>query len=302
MANEVLYTDLVTNGGAVAEVLSSMVIEQLYDPTDLTSLCSKVPYGDGGSLAQTVTLDAVPGAFAEVAEAASVANTAFTTDEFVLTNSQYMRAYELTDLVGISGSPIDLQRLVNNLMTGFSLTMTDLICNAFTSFTNTAGTSGVNLSIDDVFEAQFKNNIALNAGPMALVLAPVQVNDFRNALRSESGVMSFQAASAEALVAKGPGYQGSWAGMDVWQSDSCGTSGGNRYGALLGQGSIAYSLAPVAKMQGHIPAANVLLNAGELLVELVRDGYGGQTAAVAHMYPAASVIQASRGCQIITDA
>lgn len=302
MANEVVYSDLVTNGGAVAEVLSAMVMEQLYDPTDLREICTNIPYNNIGSLATAVTKDAVPGAFAEVVDGASVSNSAYTTDEFPLSVTQYMRAHELTDLVGISGSPINLDRLVNSLTIGVSLTMTDLICLAFGNLSQTAGTSGVNLSVDDIFEAQFKLNTALNSGPIFCVLAPVQMNDLRTSIRGESGTIQFQPATAEMLQQRGPGFQGEFNGISFFQSDSCVTSGGNRIGAMLTQGCLGYTLAPVARMQGHVPTQNILVNTPELLVELVRDGYGGQTAAVAHMYPGVAEIEDARGVGIVTDA
>ena len=151
MANEVTYSDLVSNGGAVAEVLSALVVEQLYDPTDLRSVCQRIDYSTFGSTQMAITKDATPSAFASTAEAVSVANSAYTTSEFTLSVSKYALAYELTDLVGVSGSPIDLDRIVRNLTAGVSLTMTDLICALFGSLSNSVGTSGVNLSVDDIY-------------------------------------------------------------------------------------------------------------------------------------------------------
>ena len=303
MANEVLYSDLVTNGGAVAEVLSAMVVEQLYDPTDLRSVCQRIDYNTFGSTQMAITKDAIPGAFSgPTGEAASGSNSAYTTGEFTLSVAKYVRAYELSDLVGISGSPIDLDRIVRNLTAGVSLTMTDLICDAFGNLGTSSGTSGVNLSVDDIYDAQFKLNIAANSGPYTCVLAPIQMNDFRSSLRSESGAIQFEAASADMLATKGPGFQGTWNGIQFYQSDSVATNGGNREGAMFADGCFAYTMAPFSLLQGHVPQSNILVDAGELLVELVRDGYGGQTAAVAHMYPAVAEREDGRGVLISTDA
>jgi len=302
MANEITYSDLVSNGGAVSEVLSAMVVEQLYDPTDLRSVCQRMDYNTIGSTQMAITKDAIPGAFASTAEGSSVANTAYTTSEFTLSVSKYARAYELTDLVGISGSPIDLDRIVQNLTAGVSLTMTDLICALFGSLGTSSGTSGVNLSVDDIYDAQFKLNLAANTGPYTCVLAPVQMNDFRSSLRSETGAIQFEAASADMLATKGPGFQGTWNGIQFYQSDSVVTNGGNREGAMFADGCFAYTMAPVSLLQGHVPQSSILVDAGELLVELVRDGYGGQSAAVAHMYPGVAEREDGRGVLISTDA
>ena len=304
MANEILYSDLVTNGGAVSEVLSSLVVDSLIDPTDLRSLCLNVPFDAMGSSTMAITRDAAAGAFASTGEAASVANSALTTSEFTLAVSKYSRAYELTDLVGMSGSPIDLQRIVKKLSDGVALTITDLIVALFPSLSNSVGATGTDLSVDNIYDAQFQLNSSSAMAPYACVLHPVQMNDFRSSLRTESGAMTFNAPTAEMLATKGAGFQGSWNGIEFWQSDSVETvnAGADRNGAMFDSGCFAYTLGNVSRIQGHIPASNVILDAGEVLVELVRDGYGGQSAAVAHMYPAVAEVEDARGVGIITDA
>ena len=69
MANEVKFgadgvDGLVTSGGRVAEVLSALVRQQLYDATDLRSVMTLIPWNAVGSDKMEVTLDAIPGAFA----------------------------------------------------------------------------------------------------------------------------------------------------------------------------------------------------------------------------------------------
>ena len=112
------YANFETNGGAVAEVLSSLVLEQLYDPTDLRALCTRIPYDGAGSDTVHVTQDMVPGAFAAPGENMTTNATAYTTSHFDITVERYSRAYALTDLVPVSGSAIDLQRVVQNLVDG----------------------------------------------------------------------------------------------------------------------------------------------------------------------------------------
>ena len=62
MANEVTAAALIAEGGLVSEILSDLILEQLYDPTDLTSLMVRVPWNSGGSDTIRSTLDAIPGA------------------------------------------------------------------------------------------------------------------------------------------------------------------------------------------------------------------------------------------------
>ena len=104
------------------------------------------------------------------------------------------------------------------------------------------------------------------------------------------------------LATKGPGFQGTWNGIQFYQSDSVVTNGGNREGAMFADGCFAYTMAPVSLIQGHVPSSSILVDAGELLVELVRDAYGGQSAAVAHMYLGIAEREDLRGVMISTDA
>jgi hypothetical protein len=302
MANEVVTADLVSNGGLVSEILASLIHEQLYDPTDLRAVCRRVDWTAGGSTAMSITSVPGPGAFSSVAEGASSSNSTYTTDEATLTVARYARQYEITDLVPVAGSPVDLNLLVANLMGGVAVTITDLIAALFGSLSNSVGTSGVDMSVDDMYDAQFQLNSSLVSGRYTFVGHPVQLNDFRSSLRGETGAIQFTPATAEMLASKGSGYQGSWNGIDVWQSDSCASSGGNRQGAMFGENCFAYTEAPVALIQGHIPASDILVNAGEILVELVRDAAGGETAALAHYYPAVAELEDSRGVLVATDA
>lgn len=303
MANEVVTADLVSNGGLVAEILASMIHEELYDPTDLRAVCRRVDWTAGGSTAMSITSVPGPGVFAAVAEGSSASNSAYTTDSSTLTIARYSRMYEITDLVPVAGSAVDLNLLVGNLMGGVAVTITDLIAALFGSLSNSVGTSGVDMSVDDMYDAQFQLNSSLVTGRYTFVGHNTQLNDFRSSLRGETGAIQFVAATADMLASgKAAGFQGSWNGIDVWQSDSCASSGGNRQGAMFGEDCFAYTEAPVSLIQGHIPASNILVDAGEILVELVRDAAGGETGALAHYYPAVCEIEDSRGVLVSTDA
>ncbi len=299
------HANMLTNGGAVAEVLSSLVLEQLYDPTDLRALCLRVPFDGAGSSVTHVTQDMIPGAFAAPGENTTTAATAYTTAHFDITVARYSRAYALTDLIPVSGDVIDINRVVQNLVNGVSLTFTDLICDQFHNgaFSNSVGTAGVNLSVDDIYDAIFQLTASLNSAPYACVLHPVQFNDFLSSLRAETGAAQFAPATIEMLGQKGTGYKGSWMNTDFYVSDSVdNTPAGNYTGAMFAQGAIAYSMAPVSRLIGHIPAGSLLLDAGDIVVELDRTATDGVSAAYAHMFIGVSGAEDSRGVRIRTDA
>lgn len=305
VTNATTQANLVTNGGAVAEVLSSLVLEQLYDPTDLRALCIRVPFDGSGSATTNVTQDMIPGAFSAPGENTTTAATAYATSHFDITVERYSRAYALTDLIPVSGDVIDLDRIVQNLVNGVSLTFTDIICDFFHTpgFSNSVGTAGVNLSVDDIYDAIFQLTSSLNPAPYAAVLHPVQFNDFLSSLRSETGAAQFAPATIEMLGQKGPGYKGAWMNTEFYVSDSVdATPGGSYTGAMMGQGALAYAMAPVTRMIGHIPAGNLVLDAGDIVVELDRTASDGVSAAYAHMFMGVAEAEDARGVKIVSDA
>jgi len=299
-------TTVLANGGLVASVLSDLVVEQLYDPTDLTALMSRIPWSPSGSKTLDVTKDAVPGAFATQAETgASISDSAYTTSEFSLTPALYARQYSITDLVPVAGSVIDVERVAANLVAGVGLTMTDLLCALFSGLSNSVGTSGVDLSVSDFYDAMYQLNSSNVAGPtFAAVLHPTQVNDFLSSLRAEAGAIQFIDATADMLASKGPGYRGRWLNVDLFQSDSVGTANGgaDRAGAMFGQGAFAYTMADPRVIQGHIPSDNILMANELMLLELSRDSANFKSALVAQMYPAVVEAEDARGVKIVTDA
>lgn len=309
MASEVTEASLESAGGRVSQILSALVLEQLYDPTDLRSLLRFVPPEFSGSDTLRVTLDAVPGAYTAATNETTggQSNSAYTTSKFDLAIARYVKQYQMTDLFGVTspGAPIDAQRVVGKLIDGVTLTMTDLIVALFANIASSVGTSGVNLSVDNIYSAMFQLNSQSVPGPFACVLHPVQINDFITSLRAEPGAMQFQAATADMLALKGPGYKGSWNGVDFWQSDSVATANASadRDGCMFGYGAFAYTMAPTAPLVGAFVAPqNVLIDAGVILVERNRDATNGMTTAIGNFYPAVVEEEDLRACRIVTDA
>lgn len=305
MADEITFSALSSAGGRISAVLSALVAEQLYDPTDLRATMTRYDWNAWGSSAMDITQNAVPGAFAAASSETSggASNSAYTTSKFTLTVARYLRIYQVTDLFGVSGGPIDVNTVVQNLVDGVALTMTDLVTALYSSISNNVETSGVDLTVAGIYEAMFSLNNS-SASPSTCVLHPVQMSDFIDGLRVTTGAMQYQASTAEMLRVKGPGFQGTWNGIDFYQSDSCPTAnaGADRVGAMTADGCFAYTLAPIAALQGQIPADNILIDTGDLLVEASRDSANGMTSCIANLYPAVVEAEDARGCGIVSDA
>jgi hypothetical protein len=307
MANEVTFTGLSSAGGRVASVLSALLFEKIHDPTDLRAVMTEVPWQQIGSDTMSVALDGAPGAFAAASSETSggASNSAYGSGKFDLQIARYLRKYQMSDLFGVTGGPIDANALVQTLADGVGLTMTDLLCALFGSL-STSHDAGTALAVDDVYTGMFTLNLAGAASsaeaPFSLVISPKMMNQFRTSLRAESGALEY--VSADILSAKGPGYQGNWSGIDIWQTDSIALvdSSAHFSAAMFAKDAFAYTMAPVRALSGaHIPASNIILDAGELMVEQSRDADNGLTSAVASMFVGVSEAQDSLGLQIKSD-
>ena len=304
MANEITFSALSSTGGRISSVLSALVTEALYDPTALRAAMLSVHWESMGSDTLDVTIDAVAGAFTAASSETSWggSNAAYTTSKFSLQVAPYRRVYQVSDLFDISGGPIDTSRVVSNLVNGVALTMTDLATALFPSISTSKGSSGAALTVDVVYEAAAALNLANNGGPLYCVLHPKAMNDFIAALSAEGGAMQYQPSTAELLGSNPkPGFKGTWNNIEFWQSDSVGKINTNAdYScAMFSKGAFAYTMAPVSAIQSTVPSQNILLDAGQVLVESERDARNGLSSLVAHMYPAVVEADDARACEIV---
>jgi len=208
----------------------------------------------------------------------------------------------MSDLHSVTGAPgmLDLQALAAKGAQAYALRFTDLVMATADTITANVGTSGADMTVDDWFSATAQLQSSLAVGPFTAVLAPVQVTDLQASLRSEGGAISFLPATAAQLALKGSGYQGQFLGCDIWQSDSCTTSGGNRIGAMFGDGCLGFV---EASARGNMPGA---ISAGApgspVYAEFVRAGDPGISRVVAHAFVACGLLETARGVNITTDA
>jgi len=78
-------------------------------------------------------------------------------------------------------------------------------------------------------------------------------------------------------------------------------AGADYAGCMMMDNAIAYTLGDVKRLQGYVPAQNILVDAGMLLVELNRDADNGMSTAIANLYPAVAIRENARGVEIISD-
>ena len=306
MANEVSYSALLSTGGRVAKILSALLHTSLYDPTGLRALMKFIPYSPMGSSVMNVTKVTRGAVMAAASSETSggFANTALTTGNYDLTIARYGLVMKPTDLMKLTGGPIDPAYIVGILTESLDLTLTDLQVALYANLAGNVGTSGADLSVDDFFDAIYYLNLQNNPAGFSAVLHPQQINDLIESVRSEAGPMQWRADAQGLLTAPGVGFRGQFAGVAVYQSDSVPTAnaGADRQGAMFGPEAFAYTLAPVASMDPMVNPADILVATSEIFVERSRDAANGMSSLIANCYPGTAEAEDLRGVKITTDA
>ena len=303
MANEITYTG---SGASTRqqEVYGRLLHELLMDPTDLRSTVTNL--GDiGGSGSSTLTVGTVDYDLAMAAanadEVTGSDNSSVTVGAVSISIAHNLIAFGSSDLHSVTAAPgmLDLQALAAKGAQAYALRFTDLVMATADTITANVGTSGADMTVDDFFSATAQLQSSLAVGPFTAVLAPVQVTDLQASLRSEGGAISFLPATAAQLALKGSGYQGQFLGCDIWQSDSCTTTGGNRIGSMWGAGCIGYV---EASARGSMPGAIAAGGLGPVWAEFVRTGDPGVSQVIHHAFVGVGLLETARGVNITTDA
>jgi hypothetical protein len=307
MADEVLYSGL--GDLRLAKILNNEIQLLLADRFSLRNHPSILNAGNIAGRGSSVLsipqagLDGYDLMTAVGAETDAAANVALTDASADITIARYALRREISDLANMTDSVgLNVERLAADMVGGYEMAVTNAICDTIDGFTATAGTSGVDLSVDDFFSALFTLEQASVATPYVSVLHPVQVTDLQNSIRAEGGALQYIAATQEMLMAKGQGYAGSFLGVDIFKSSKVPTAnaGADRAGAMMGYGAVGMAegaVRPIAALGGALqfPAGTVIA------VEYERNSAKGLTAITGNAYFGVALLQDSMGVSIITD-
>lgn len=293
----------------VAAVLAQEIQLKLADRASLHNHPSIVNFGSmagRGSAALQVPIIGLDGSdlLASAADGAVVANTTLTSAAATLTIGRYALRYDLTDLGGAITDSIGLnaQRLAESMVGSTLMAFQNALCDVIDGFTATAGSTGVDMSVDDFYSAQFALTLGSVSGPFICVLHPRQLADFQSSLRAEYGATQFVMATQEMLNIKGQGMAGTFNGVEIYSSSKVPTAnaGADRAGAMFGYGAVGYVEGSPFPIVG---AAGVVTPAGSpVVVEFDRIVGGGTTSILASYYLGIGKLQDGMGVSIITDA
>ncbi len=260
--------------------------------------------GTGSNVIQTpiVGLDGYD-TMSSPADGSAVSNTALTETNANITVARRALQYSISDLAALTDSVgLNVQRLAQSMVGSAQMTFQSLLCDVVDNFTSTVGTSGVDMSVDDFYSAQFTLTLASVPGPYICILHPRQLADFQSSLRAEAGPSQFVAATQDMLNIKGQGFVGTFNGVDMFVSSKVVTanSGADRAGAMFGYGAVGYAEGSPFAVTG---AGGIVAPAGTpIVVEFERDASSALTKIVGNYYCGVARLQDSMGVAIITDA
>lgn len=306
MPNEILFAGI--GDITVTESITNAYLLLLADRQALPQHPALVYAGDIGVGARSNTLK-VPhiglmgyDIAASTADGGTVGNTALSDGSTTIAVARYSKSYEASDLARVAaGGLVNVQAMAMDAAITGAVTLTSLIANLVDNFATTVGASGVNATMANFLDAITALEVAKVAPPYMCVLHPVQWGDIRADLAlSAGGAVQWMPATADAIAARGIGYQGQLAGVDVFTSAFVPTAnaGADRAGGMFGRGAILWA-------DGSIPVEadpNQMSIGGKVLFERVRAGKAGLTAYVMHVYLGASEGIDACGVSIVTDA
>ena len=307
MANEITFATI--GDLTVVESITNEYLLLLADRNALPNHSALVYAGDIGVGARSNTLK-VPhiglmgyNLLASTADGAAVANTALTDGSTTIAVARYSKSYEATDLAKMTANGlVNIAAFAMDAMVSGAMTLTSLIAALVAGFSTVVGTSGVDATFANFLDAITALEIAKVEGPYMAVLHPVQWGDIRKDLGTVSGgAIQFAPATPEFIMARGIGFQGQLAGVDVFTSTYVPTAnaGADRAGGMFGRGAILWADGSIVNDD---PSGQSIVIAGKVLFERVRTGKSGLTAYVSHRYLGTSEGIDACGVSVITDA
>lgn len=241
--------------------------------------------------------------FATAVDGADVTASAITPSTVDVTVGRSALRYDITDLASMTGLGLDIDpfSIAQKMAMSAEARINQIITATFASATNSVGTSGVDMSVDDFYDAMFQLESESNNGEFYCILHPQQLSDLRDSLRSESNnALAFSPATEDMLAIKGQGFAGRFGGVDIFKSAYVTEATGNKIGAMMSRGGVAYAVGTPRPLAG---AGVEIRPAGTpVVVAFQRDESAGLTEVMGHLYCGASIAEDKRIVKIVTDA
>ena len=240
---------------------------------------------------------------AAVAENASTSNTALTDASPGITIARQALQRQISDLANLTDSVgLNVEALAGDMVGAAAMRFQEMLANVTDDFTSTVGTTTVDMTVDDFFDAQFTlTQASVPGGPYLCMLYPTQLTDLQSSIRAEAGALQFIPATQDMLTIKGQGFAGTFNGVELFSSSKVPTANGgaDSAGGMWGPGAVGYAEGSLSPIVG---AGGVQLPAGTpIMVEFERDAAGALTKIVGNYYVGVAILEDGRGVSIITD-
>jgi hypothetical protein len=306
MANEIYYSSLSGNA-RLAAVLNATIVTKLADTASLVNHPSILQLrslnGTGSTTIQVPVVSWGADAMGAVAENASTSNTALATTNVNVTIARQALQRQISDLAQLtaSGIPLDvtIDGLASDMIAAYSKRVSQMLCALSSGFSNSVGSTGVDLSVSTFYSAIFRLQLVANDGMFTAVLHPQQINDLVSSLRSETGPGQYLAATQDQVNAKGPGYRGSLFGVDLFGSTNVPTAnaGADYLGMMFSPGALAVATGTAAPIVG----STTVVPQSPIVVEFERSAASALTTIVGNAYVGVAEIDDARGVGILSD-
>ena len=240
---------------------------------------------------------------ATAAEDTDVAETALTDGSADIAVVRAALRRDLGGLAWTTGFAEDItpEALARSMVISYERYFNSLVNTAIgTLSTTVGGGAGVDMFVDDFYDAMFTLQLASVMGPFFCMLHPRQVADFQESLRAEGGAIQWRENTAELLGIKEPGTVGTFNGVTIFQSTDIAAAAGAHTGGMWGDGAIGYATGTVPVPVGS-GTTQIVTADGAISVEFQRNASSDTTEIVGNAYVGVSEIQDGKGVGIVTD-
>lgn len=266
MANEVTTAAGSAGELVAAEIVSRLIIDAAYSEAVMPPLVRVADISADSTL--TVEFPKWPLlAASDLVESVDMSNTAVNTTSTLVSADEAGIMITVTDMLlngsglgGLEPFAAELGKALANKID------TDILASA-SSFTNSVGSTGVNLSEANFLSAIYTLELGNSKGPFVAVLHPYQVSNLRSAIAASTGaVWGGPSAPASEVGSLGTLY-----GVDIVQSTNCASVNVNadRQGVMMplgNQSGLAYVLKTGARTEFQRDAS---LRSTEIVVTAV---------------------------------
>lgn len=256
-----------------------------------------------GALTDTLSerfagLDGYDAFAAASSEASDESSTALTDASASVAVARMVIRRDISDLAVLTGNgAINPRRLAASMVGEYEQGWMQLLADAIDDAATDVGSSGVDMSVSDFFDAIYQLELSSVPTPLTALLHPRQIADLTESLRAEGGAIQYMPASQAMLEAKGQGLAGELLGVSIFKSSKVNSAGGNRHGAMMGAGAVGYRIGVVEEVIG-----SQVIRADEFVVEFERDASKSTTEIVGSSYLGIGIIEQARIVGIVTDA